>query len=273
MKHSWSVVAAVAALWFPAPAALSGQGPPASNAPGAPILMRLAPPEGQVSRYLQTIQTEMESPMMPMSGPLMTMRMQQTQSVLSVEGEVIRMRGTIDSTAVEMAMQMPGMDMPDLSGGVFTAETDTRGRLLGVLEIEGFPDTPGFNPESLLRRSSHYVLPEGEVAPGDSWTSEMPMELPLGPSEMASIDTEITYTFVDLEDDLATLSFEGPISMEMEMGGMGMTATGAMTGTMVVDLAEGRYRSQSSRTSLDINTAGMSMVSTTTVTTELIPEA
>ena len=86
------------------------------------------------------------------------------------------------------------------------------------------------------------------------------------------MEVAVTYTFVSLEGSLATLSFEGPIEMEMELAGAGMTATGTMTGTMVVDLAEGRFLSQSSRVSFDMNMAGMTMETNVTTTMELLPD-
>ena len=270
MKSGWRMVAAAAALSFSIPLASYGQGPPTPAVPlDTPILLRLVPPEGQVSRYAQSTEADVESPMMSSA----TLRVHQTHTVLGVEDEVIRFRVTIDSTASTMTMAMPGMDMlPDFSGSVFTTEMDPRGRVLGVVSTEGLPDVAGFNPESLFQEASHLVLPEEEVSPGDSWTLDAPMSLPIGPAGSMSIDVAMTYTFVSLEGSLATLSFEGPIDMDLDMWVEGMTATGATTGTMVVDLAEGRFQSQSTRTSFDMNMAGMMMKTNSTITIELIPD-
>lgn len=274
MKSGWYMVATAAALSLSTPLASYGQDPPTPAEPlDTPILLRLAPPEGQVSRYAHSTQAEVENPMMP-SSPVMTMRTYQTQTVLSVEDGVIRTRATIDSTAMALGMPVPGMEMPDLSGITTTTEMDTRGRVLGVIDTEGMPAIAGFNPEDLLQQSSSFVLPEEEVSPGDSWTQDVPMELPMGPGGSMSMGIATTYTFVGLDGSLATLSFEGPIEMEMEMevAGGGVTATGTMTGTMVVDLAEGRFRSQSTRASFDMNMAGMTMETNVTTTMELIPD-
>ncbi|MDE0649864.1 MAG: hypothetical protein OXI12_05920, partial [Gammaproteobacteria bacterium] len=132
-----------------------------------PILLRLAPPEGRVSRYAHSTQAEVESPMMP-SSPVMTMRTYQTQAVVAVEDGVIRLRTTIDSTSMAMPMPVPGMEMPDLSGITITTEMDTRGRVLGVIDTDGMPAIAGFNPEDLLQQSSSFVLPEEDVSSGDS---------------------------------------------------------------------------------------------------------
>lgn len=271
MKSRWWMVALAAALLCSSPVASYAQDPPTPTAPlDTPILLRLAPPEGQVSRYVHSTQAEVENPMMP-SSPVMTMSTYQTQTVLSVADEVIRSRATIDSVATTMAMSVPGMDMPDFSGSVLTAEMDTRGRMLGVTFAEGL-DVARFNPETLFREASYFVFPAEEVGPGDSWTLDAPMNLPMGAAGGMSMEVAVTYTFVSLEGSLATLSFEGPIEMEMELAGAGMTATGTMTGSMVVDLAEGRFRSQSSRASFDMNMAGMTMETNVTTTMELLPD-
>ncbi len=272
MKSAWCMVVAAAALMLSTPLASHGQDPPAPAAPlDTPILLRLAPPEGQVSRYAHSTQAEVESPMMPAS-PVMTMRTHQTQTVLGVGNDVIRFRTTIDSVSTTMPTTVPGMDMPDYSGSVFTTVMDTRGGSVGVISTEGLPQVAGFDPASIMRESSHFVLPEEEVSPGDSWTVAAPMSLPMGPAGSMSIEVTMTYTFVSLEGSLATLSFEGPMDMDLDMGAGGMTATGTTTGNMVVDLAEGRFRSQSSRASLDMSMAGMAMTTNLTTTMELLPD-
>ena len=247
----------------------------AGQSPQAPVLLRLAPPEGQVSRYSLTVETEMDNPMMPSSGPLMTMRLLQTQTIVGVEDEVIRYQTTVDSMTITTAM--PGMDMlPDFAGSSFTTEIDTRGRPLGAMDAEGLPDAPGVDVESLFQSffqdSSPFALPEEEVSPGHSWTHDAPLNLPMGLGGSGSAAVATTYTFVSLEGSFATLSYEGPIDMEMDMAGMGVTATGTMTGTMVVNLAEGRYQSHSSQVSLDMDMGAMTMKMTMTSTMELLPD-
>lgn len=275
MNARWYGVATGAVLSLLSAPAVAGQ------SPQAPVLLRLAPPEGQVSRYSLSVEMEMDNSMMPSSGPFMTMRLLQTQTVLGVENEVIRYRTTIDSTAMTMAMPMPGTDvLPDFSGSSFTTEIDTRGRALGVTDVEGLPDAPGVDVEStfqsflggFFQESSPFALPEEEVSPGHFWTHDAPMSLPTGPGGSASAAVATTYTFVSLEGSFATLSFEGPIDMEMDMAGMGVTATGTMTGTMVLDLAEGRYHSQSSQTSLDMDMGAMTMKMVSKTTMELLPD-
>lgn len=273
MKSGWCMVAAAAALSFSTPLASYGQDPPTPAVPlDTPILLRLAPPEGQVSRYVYSTQAEVENPMMPSNSNSTTLRINETHTVLSVEDEVIRVLATIDSASATMSMAMPGTDpVPDFSGSVLTMKTDTRGRMLGVFFAEGLAESAEFDPASIMRRSSPFMLPEEEVNLGDSWTVDVPMSLPIGTAGM-SMEVAITYTFVNLEGSLAALSFEAPIDLQLEVEGGGMTATCTMTGTMVVDLAEGRFQSQSSRASFDMNLPGMTMEANVTTSMELVPD-
>lgn len=213
--------------------------------------------------------------MMPSTGgPLVTMAWQQVQTVLSADDEVIRVRGAVDSASTTMGMPMPGMDdmLPNLSGMSFTVDMDPRGSVLQVVESQGVPEDAGVSVESMLQGAGHAVLPEEEVSPGDSWLVETPIEIPVGTGGTMSMDMEFTYTFVSLADGLATLSFEGPMDMDMDFQGMAMSGAGTLSGTLVVDLVEGRHVSQASRQSMEMSVAGTSMTVNTTTTLELMPD-
>jgi len=277
MTSRWHRFAAATTLIFAAILTACGPSPAIRTIPlEAPLLLRMAPPEGQVSRYAYTMETSVESPMMPSTGgPLVTMAWQQIQTVLSVDDDVIRIRGAVDSASTTFGMPMPGMDdmLPDLSGMSFTVDMDPRGGVLQVVESEGVPEDAGVSVESMLQGAGHSVLPEGEVGPGDSWTLETPIEMPMGTGGTMSMDMEFTYTFVSLADGLATLSFEGPMDMDMDMQGMAMSGSGTLSGTLVVDLVEGRYVSQTSRQNMEMGVAGTSMTVNTTTTLELMPDS
>ena len=276
MNSRWRGFAAAATLTFAAVLASCGQSPAVRTIPlEGPLLLRMAPPEGQVSRYAHAMETSIESPMMPSTdGPLVTMAWQQVQTVLSADDEVIRVRAAVDSASTTIGMPMPGMDdmLPDLSGLSFTVDMDPRGSVLQVVESQGVPEDAGVTVESMLQGAGHSVLPEEEVSPGDSWLVETPIELPMGTGGTMSMDMEFTYTFVSLDDGLATLSFEGPMDMDMDFQGMAMSGSGTLSGTLVVDLVEGRHVSQTSRQSMEMGVAGMSMTVNTTTTLELMPD-
>ena len=277
MHLRWRSFAAATTLSFAAVLASCGPSPAIRTIPlEAPLLLRMAPPEGQVSRYAYSMETSVESPMMPSTGgPLVTMAWQQVQTVLSADDDVVRVRGAVDSASTTMGLPMPGMDdmLPDLSGVSFTVDMDPRGGVLQVVESEGVPEGVGVSVESMLQGAGHSVLPETEVSPGDSWMVETPIEMPMGTGGTMSLDMEFTYTFVSLADGLATLSFEGPMDMDMDMQGMAMSGSGTLSGTLVVDLVEGRYVSQKSRQNMEMGVAGTSMTVNTTTTLELMPDS
>ena len=276
MNSRWRSTAATTTFTLAAVLAACGPSPAIRTIPlEAPLLLRMSPPEGQVSRYAYSMETSIESPMMPSTGdPLMTMAWQQIQTVLSVDDEVTRVRGAVDSASTTFGMPMPGMDdmLPDLSGMSFTVDMDPRGSVLRVVESEGVPDDAGVSVESMLQGAGHSVLPEEEVSPGDTWMVETPIELPMGTGGTMTMEMEFTYTFVSLADGLATLSFEGPMDMDMDMQGMAMSGSGTLSGTLVVDLVEGRHVSQTSRQSMEVSVAGTSMTVNTTTALELMPD-
>ncbi|MDE2721055.1 DUF6263 family protein [Candidatus Palauibacter polyketidifaciens] len=277
MTSRWRRFPAATTLIFAAVLAACGPSPAIRTIPlEAPLLLRMAPPEGQVSRYAFSMDTSIESPMMPSTdGPLVTMAWQQVQTVLSTDDDVFRIRGAVDSASTTIGMPMPGMDgmLPDLSGMSFTVDMDPRGSVLQVVESEGVPEDAGVSVESMLQGAGHSVLPEEEVSPGDSWMVETPIEMPMGTGGTMSMDMEFTYTFVSLAGGLATLSFEGPMDMDMDMQGMAMSGSGTLSGTLVVDLIEGRHVSQTSRQNMEMSVAGTSMTVNTTTTLELMPDS
>ena len=278
MNSRWRNIAAATTLALAAVLTSCGQSPAIRTIPlDGPLLLRLTPPEGQVSRYVFSTETSIESPMMPSTGsPLITMVWQQTQTVLNVDDEVIRVSGTVDSasTTMDTGMPMPGMDdlLPDFSGMSFTFDMDRRGSVLRVVESRGVPEDAGVSVESIVQGAGHSVLPAEEVSPGDSWMLETPIEIPLGTGGTMSMDMEFTYTFVSLDDGVATLSFDGPMDMGMDFEGMAMNGSGTLSGTLVIDLADGRYVSQTSRQSMDMSVAGTSMKVNSTTALELMPD-
>lgn len=231
-------------------------------------LLRLDPPEGQVSRYVFSMEVTAENPMMPTSGPMMTLRAHQTRTILTATGEVIRGRTAIDSAAMTNAIPGAG-PLPDLSGSVFTVEINPRGQHVSTVAEE----TPSGEAEQvgqdLVEGAEFFSLPEAEVGTGDSWTETVPVPLSLGgPAQTADVD--LTYTLDSMEDGRVTITFTGPVESSLDMGGMSANVTGDLTGSMVVDLAEGRYVRQESRLNVDVVMAGMAIPTETTTTLELV---
>lgn len=250
--------AAAAALALASPLSLSGQA----------TLLRMKPPEGQVTRYTFSMEATMENPMMPSTDPVFTVRGHQTQMIVSVVDGVIRVRATLDSMAVTSAI---GADqMPDLSGSVFTMEMDERGKVLRVIDTEGLPDDGALMLGEMFENPDYFLLPEDAVAPGDTWVSAGTVNLPLGDAAMDT-SSEFSLEFESLEGNLATIAFEGPMQVRMDMGGMGVDATGTMSGSFVIDLEAGRYHGQEMRLNVDMNVGGMAMSMETVTTLTLVP--
>ncbi len=236
----------------------------------AQTLLRLAPPEGQVSRYVYSMEMTMENPMMPTSGPAVSVRWDQTLTTLSVIDEVITARATIDSAAATVAI--PGAPpAPDLSGIAFEMDMDSRGVVLNIDAEE----TQGGEAEELARGllegSNFYRLPEAEVGSGDSWIAGVPVPLSMGgPAETTEV--ELTYTLTSLEDGRATITFTGPVESTLDLGGMPAGISGELNGSMIVDLAAGRYVRQESLMALEMAVGGMAMPMETTMTLELVTD-
>ena len=232
-------------------------------------LLRLAPPEGQVSPYVFSMELNVENPMMPTSGPAMTLHARLTHTVLSATEESLRAGAAIDSSAMTVAM--PGMNSVDLSGSAFTIETDPRGRVLNVVADEATAADAQEAGKPLFEDADFFWLPEAEVAAGDSWTETVPVSIAVaGPAPPT--DVELAYTLSTLEDDQATITFSGPVESSIDMGGMPASLSGELSGSMVVDLAAGRYVLQESRTKLEMAVGGMAVPMEITTTLELVTD-
>jgi len=232
-------------------------------------LLRLAPPEGQVSRYVFSLELNVENPMMPTPGPAMTLHARVTQTILSATEEGIRAGAVIDSSAMTVAI--PGLESTDLSGSAYTIEMDPRGRLLNVVADEAADSEARESGEPLFEGTDFFWLPEAEVAAGDSWTETVPVPMSLG-GPAQTMDVELTYTLSILQDGQATIAFSGPVETSIDMGGMPASVSGELSGSMIVDLAEGRYVLQESLTKLEMAAGGMVVPMETTTTLELVSD-
>lgn len=237
---------------------------------GQSVLLRMNPDEGLVSRYVVGSEVFMDNPMMPSDGPISTTEMFQTQTVLSVVGDIVEMRTVIDSSTITSGM--PGMPagMPDMDGMASTIKIDTRGRVIELSDVGELP------PEaqqmiSQLGGGGFFQLPEDPVGPGDTWIGNLDLDLPAGMGGSMTLDMNITYTLVSIDGDLASVSFAGPITMSGSAQGMTMDGTGDLSGTAVFDVAKGRVQDTDSQMGLDLSVAGMTMAMETNNTMHLIP--
>ncbi|MCY3599751.1 MAG: DUF6263 family protein [Gemmatimonadetes bacterium] len=232
-------------------------------------LLRLAPPDGQESRYVFSMEMTMENPMMP-PGPAITLHARLTQTVLSATEEGIRAGAVIDSSS--MTSVIPGVNPVDLSGSAFTIEMDPRGRLLNVVADETTDSEAREAGEPLFEDTDFFWLPEAEVAAGDAWTETVPVSMAVG-GPAQTTDVEITYTLSSLEDGQATITFSGPVESSIDMGGMPGSISGELSGSMIVDLGKGRYVLQESLTKLEMAVGGMAIPMEMTTTLELVTDS
>ncbi len=237
---------------------------------GQSVLLRMNPAEGLVSRYVIGNETFMDNPMMQTDGPVSASEMFQTQTVLSVVGDIVEMRTVIDSSTMTSAVPGAAAAMPDLSGTASTIKMDTRGR---VIELSDVGDLP---PEaqqmiSQIGGGGFFQLPEDPVGPGDTWVGELDLDIPAGMGGSMVLDMSITYTLGSVDGDLASVTFEGPLTMSGSAQGMTMDGAGDLSGTAVFDVAKGRIQDTTSQMGFDINVAGMSMAMDSNNTMRLIP--
>ncbi len=234
---------------------------------GQSVLLRMNPAEGLVSRYQVGTETYMDSPMTNSDEPIATFEMFQTQTVLSVAGDVVELRTVTDSTNV---LSMMGAALPDLDGTAYTIKIDSRGRIVELTDMGDLPPESQALVEQIGGAGFGVQLPEDPVSPGDSWTADMDLDLPAGGGGSMALEMEITYTLVSVDGDLAHVTFEGPIVMSGNASGMSMDGAGGLSGTMVFDIGKGRVQETAGQMSLDLNVAGMTMSMDTNNTMRLI---
>lgn len=233
------------------------------------VLLRLAPEMGTVSRYVLEMENYVNAPMMNSDQPMMVGEIYTTQSVMGVDGDVVEYRVVTDSANIRSpAMPMMAENMPDLTGQVQTMKMDTRGRLV---EIPGADTLPAETQQIMNRMNGFGLeLPENEVSPGDTWTANIETDTPTGTGAAMSMSMDIGYTLVSVSGDMATIEFEGPLTMSGSQGGMTMDGSGTMSGTMVFDVARGRLASTDTQMEFDMGMQGMTMSMSQTMSMRLI---
>lgn len=233
------------------------------------VLLRLAPPAGQVTPYLIAMDVTMSVPDNPMMDAPMTMRQEiyTTYTVSDTEGDAYTLSTIIDSVSVDVT-GVPGMagqtgEMERMMEGVSSRiRMTTRGE---VVQVEMDEET--LNPAMQQGMSGmgdfmggiSLELPEEPVRPGTTWTVPVDKTLDLGGVGQMHQQMELTYRLERLETRggarYAMLSFTGTLTQELvgdaaEMG-MSIHYEGDMTGTMDLNLEAGRFDSLTLEMALD----------------------
>jgi len=244
---------------------------PAFPALGQSVLLRLNPEAGLVSRYVTGMETLMDNPMMPTDQPAMVGQVWSTQTVTSVEGDVVELEMVTDSADLSMpATPMMESQLPDMTGMVQIVKMDSRGR---IIEAD-LGEDPDAQQVSGQMAGMGLQFPEGEVGPGESWSADIDYDLPGMPGSSMAMSMQLTYTLTEVSSaagsQFATITFEGPVVMSGDSGGMGMQASGTTSGTMVFDVTKGRLTGTEMTLVIDIEMAGMAMAVTQSVHMTLI---
>ncbi len=162
-------------------AACGGGGGPASPSPSAGILLRLNPPEGQVSQYKYVSETTTDMEGMPGmdSGMTLGQTMFVTTRVLEVSDTLWTLSQVIDSVDVDAPaiMAMMTKTMEGIEGLTMTMVMTPRGEVISS-EMEGgdldatmeAAMEAAFDAVTEAMGGLSIELPEGPVFPGDSWT-------------------------------------------------------------------------------------------------------
>jgi len=218
------------------------------------------------------MEMNVDVPGMPMNGAFMIGTMQTTQTVTGVDGDVIEYTIVTDSARFET----PGMpqlqgQMPDQTGETQVMSMTTRGKVESM-------DVPGASSEAQQLMGAlgglSFELPEEAVALGATWTADLSTAIPgLPGGGSMSMGMDLTYTLVEITNSggsqLATVTFEGPISMAGDAAGLGLEASGTTTGTFVFDLTQGRINTGVTEMNMSLVMAGAGMTMGQSVTTEM----
>jgi len=212
--------------------------------PAHAIVLRYAPKVGEVHKQKASMSGRME---MTMEALQQTMRgeimmdmdysekaLSQTETVTRVQTDLLGGKGT-----VTMAGQAQSMDMPT---GKMVCDMDRRGQVVKLVEMNmpGAEQMMGPGAESLPNWSQFGALPEGDVAPDDTWSGKV--TIPAGPS-MPSIEMTFKCTLLDVTAfegrDCAKIKtvFSGPFEMDLsQMRGVPAGAEGSVSATMQGDI-------------------------------------
>ncbi|MDX1395127.1 MAG: DUF6263 family protein [Gemmatimonadota bacterium] len=239
------------------------------------VLLRLAPEAGLESRYRMDMTMYMDNPMVSSDEPFMISTIETTQTVVGVEGDVVEYSMRTDAVDMQTpAMPALQQQIPDVTGQVQVMKMDTRGRMVSV--DTGDPAVDEQTQQAIGQLGGMGLeLPEQPVSPGESWQATLdfsPQGMPGGAG--MTMQMQMTYTLTGVSSSggsqLATISYEGPITMSGEGSASGMSASGRTSGSIVFDVTVGRIRTSEMEMSLDMNAMGMAIKMNQSMTMTLI---
>lgn len=237
--------------------------PAAGRLPAQEVLLRIRPPQGQVTQYLMTVEAYVRGgPMAEMAPdptvPFSRMTAWNTSTVSSATAGEYTERVVIDSARMEFpAMPQMGAMVGQIAD--LMAGTETRSRVSSrgkVLDTEFTPSPAlrdmmaqmgmapggagqmGMGGTERLNLPSFWLLPERPVRVGSTWRDSMTVTLDSAGVAGGAMQFAAAFTLRALEGRTAVIGVDGTLGMS----GPGIPAGTmfAITGEVRLDLAAGR---------------------------------
>lgn len=222
------------------------------------ILLRIKPPQGQVTHYQAVVETYMHGgPMAQMATdttqPFMRMQMWQTTTVTAASDEQHTLNQVVDSARVEspampqlsammsqtgQLMQGTATMMHLTSRGKVTAlDVKLPPQLQSMMSAQG-GNTMGMGGGASGNLASFLLLPEQPVQVGSTWRDSMTVHLDSAGTAGGTASFAATFTLERMEGQVAVIGIDGTLSMSG--GSTPAPSSFAMTGETKLDLDAGR---------------------------------
>jgi hypothetical protein len=222
------------------------------------VLLRMKPPQGQVTHYLLGVETYVKGgPMAQMvtdtTAPFMRMTSWMTNTVTAAAGDEFTLNQVMDSVrmaspAMPQMEQMMGQVTDMMKGTQTVWRMTSRGRMTAVQVIlppalkammgaqGGGMDMGG--GASSNNMSSFVLLPERPVRVGSSWRDSMTVSMDSAGAAGATATFAATFTLKRMEGRVAVIGVDG--TFRMAGGPMPGGASFALTGETKLDVDAGR---------------------------------
>jgi hypothetical protein len=204
-----------------------------SNAEAVPLGLSFTP--GQTQTYVidMTMDGDVEAPLLGSESITMDVSETVTWTVKDVDAEGI---ATIEVAVTDMSGSVNGIAIPDAGTEVPSIEIRIApdGRILtaGGMSLGALDQTQGFGFPGMGQMTP--LLPDGAVAPGDTWTKEFSQENPFGDG---TIDFTATSTYEGTEDlngteaAVVTTSYTVPLDFTIDFADVLASMSGASGST------------------------------------------
>lgn len=217
------------------------------------VLLRFAPPVGQVTHYRYRTQVWMRIPGMSSgdtSQPVMTQTLYATRTVTARRDSTWAVTTVIDSSG--------GADGDPLDGVIITQRVGVH----GTVDSTAVTPPPGADPmiAQVMQRSggmanTTLALPTGPVRVGQSWNETRSIPVPGLPGS-TPVSVQMTYRLerVDHDRGARVAVISSTASLQMDTTSTAGSAQGTMNGAYSLDLDAGRLRTATIEVIMHITT-------------------